>query len=87
MFTADARMCIYGVQKGDLAGAYKLDSYWNTNGGEELPPERREWGRAGDLRLNLESTNILMTRKGQPLRGSLIINVSRNQYTCLVSTT
>ena len=56
-------------------------------GGEELPPERRERGGAGYVRLNLESTNILMSWKGQPLRGPLIINVSRNQYTCLVSST
>lgn len=86
MFTGDARMCIYGVQKGGLGGAYKFDNYWDTNGCEELPPERRERGRAGGLRLNLESTDILMTWKGQPLRGPLIISVSRNQYTCLVST-
>lgn len=49
---------MHRVWKSRLGGRYKLDNYWNTNGDEELPLDRRQRERAGVLRPNLETTNI-----------------------------
>lgn len=54
----DARVCMQRVRKSGLGGRYKLDNYWNMDGSEELPLDRRQRGRGGVLTPNLETINI-----------------------------